>query len=115
MVRQAAVRAAVRAARELEVGRVLVGLVLGSALALGYAVWLARVRLEVGVAGSIVALCLMTALLTLSTWDLVVRWRQITSVPVPVVTAWSPPRRMLRHVWPGLVLVLGIAVGHWFW
>ena len=105
MARQAAVRAAVRAASELAVGRVLVGLVLGSALALGYAVWLARVRLEVGVAGSIVALCLTTALLTLSTWDLVVRWRQVASVPIPVVSAWNSPRRVLRHVWPGLVLV----------
>jgi hypothetical protein len=115
VVEMAAVRAAVRGATGLHVGRVLIGLLLGSVLALADAVWLGGVRLKVDVAGSIIAQGLVTALFVLSAWDLVVRWRLVATLPAPLVTAWNEPRRVLRHVWPGLVLLLGIAVGHWFW
>jgi hypothetical protein len=87
----------------------------GAVMALLLAMVLGKVKLDV--IGSLFSLCLVLVLLALASYDFVVRW---TSVDLQSPDRRSPGvqrgwYRLLRYVWPEVVLVVGIFVGHVLW
>ncbi|HYW23526.1 MAG TPA: hypothetical protein VE953_05140 [Terriglobales bacterium] len=82
------------------------GLVLGTKLG----------GIDAATAEALGAECLVVVLFVIALWDLLVRWGQITELPL--LTGPGPQvlgRRLLRHVGPPLFLAVGIVLGHWFW
>ncbi len=101
--------------RELQVGRLADATLAGALAALLLAFLLAGLKLDV--VGALGTLCVLLVLLLLASYDLVVRW---TSLDLTSPDRDGPGRqegwlRLLRRVWPEVVLVAGMLTGHFLW
>jgi hypothetical protein len=107
--------ALLRTLRHLDAGRLADAAFAGSLLALLLAMMLGKVKLDV--IGALATLCVVLILLALATFDLVVRWSTVDlQSPGPhgpgAQRVWI---RLLGRIWPEVVLVAGIIVGHLLW
>ena len=107
--------ALLRTLRLLDTGRLADAAFAGSLMALLLAMMLGRVKLDV--IGALATLCVVLILLALATFDLVVRWSTVDlQSPGPrspgAQRVWI---RLLGRIWPEVVLVAGIIVGHLLW
>jgi hypothetical protein len=75
-------------------------------------------RIDIALAASLAGLALVLSLLFIAAWDLAVRWPLLKSRPLdfPPVGPFRPwPTWLRRLVAPVIVLVAGVAFGHWVW
>ena len=112
MSRIAAVRIAMN---RLQVGRLADAALAGALVALVLSGLLGGVKLDV--LGALGTLCVLLVLLLLALYDLVLRWSAIDLQDPgrsgPGVQGKA--RRLLRWIWPEVVLVAGIVTGHLLW
>ncbi len=94
-------------------GKPIACALVGGWLALLFAAWLGG--LDVPVAGSIAAQCLVMVLLAIAVWDLVVRWGWITRGRPLTVAPQPKAGPVLQHLYPWTMLLAGIACGHFLW
>jgi hypothetical protein len=101
--------------RRLQTGRLADAAMAGAVVALLLAMVLGKVKADV--TGSLFSLCVILVLLGIAAFDLFVRWDDVdlqhSARRSPRYQRWSV--RLLRFVWPEVVLVLGILVGHLLW
>ncbi len=94
-------------------GKLVTCMLVGGWLALFFAGLLGG--LDVAVAGSVAAQCLLMVLLGIATWDLVVRWGLIKRGRRLTVAPQTRPAWLLHYFYPWLVLLAGVAFGHFVW
>jgi L-lactate permease len=101
--------------RRLQTGRLADAAMAGAVMALLLAMVLGKMKPDVS--GALFSLCVILVLLAIAAFDLFVRWDDIdlqhSSRRSARYQRWSI--RLLRFVWPEVVLVLGILVGHLLW
>jgi len=97
-------------ASSVNIGRYVVAVLGGGWLALFLASLLGRLRVDV--AASIAALSLALVLLFVASWDLLVRWGLLRSLPIVISGPQTRAARLLRGVASWMVLVAGILIGH---
>ena len=99
----------------LQTGRLADAVMAGAVMALLLAMMLGKVKGDV--TGALFSLCLILVLVALAAFDLIVRWDDV-DLQRPDhrgprwQTGWA---RLFRNIWPEVVLVAGIVVGHVLW